>query len=124
MEALYESSAVQIMRAMNFYSYSNTNNTIDTLYYCGGAANYPTLLTTIEETMNLPMRPLTDLMPYTEPGLEAALLLSPQSYGVALDPEAKVRALSDDEIKETLDRQEALGSVTEQTSDAQQEVPV
>lgn len=106
MEALYESSAVQIMRAMNFYSYSNTNNTIDTLYYCGGAANYPTLLTTIEETMNLPMRPLTDLMPYTEPSLEAALLLSPQSYGVALDPEAKVRALSDDEIKETLARQE------------------
>ena len=147
MEALYESSAVQIMRAMNFYSYSNTNNTIDTLYYCGGAANYPALLETIEETMNLPMRPLTDLMPYTEPGLEAALLLSPQSYGVALDPEAKVRALSDDEIRETLARQEAnadtempsgedpalhavlqeaLGSVTEteQTSDAQQEVPV
>lgn len=114
MEALYESSAVQIMRAMNFYSYSNTNNTIDTLYYCGGAANYPTLLTTIEETMNLPMRPLTDLMPYTEPDLEAALLLSPQSYGVALDPEAKVRALSDDEIKETLARQQ----------NAQQEVPV
>lgn len=152
MEALYESSAVQIMRAMNFYSYSNTNNTIDTLYYCGGAANYPALLETIEETMNLPMRPLTDLMPYTGPGLEAALLLSPQSYGVALDPEAKVRALSDDEIRETLARQEAaadarhaeanadtgmpsgedtalqqaLGSVTEaeQTSDAQQEVPV
>lgn len=152
MEALYESSAVQIMRAMNFYSYSNTNNTIDTLYYCGGAANYPALLETIEETMNLPMRPLTDLMPYTVPGLEAALLLSPQSYGVALDPEAKVRALSDDEIRETLARQEAaadarhaeanadtempsgedtalqeaLGSVTEteQTSDAQQEVPV
>lgn len=156
MEALYESSAVQIMRAMNFYSYSNTNNTIDTLYYCGGAANYPALLKTIEETMNLPMRPLTDLMPYTEPDLEAALLLSPQSYGVALDPEAKVRALSDDEIRETLARQEAaadarhaeanadsgmpsgedpalhaalqeaLGSVTEteQTSDAQQEVPV
>lgn len=156
MEALYESSAVQIMRAMNFYSYSNTNNTIDTLYYCGGAANYPALLKTIEETMNLPMRPLTDLMPYTGPGLEAALLLSPQSYGVALDPEAKVRALSDDEIRETLARQEAaadarhaeanadtgmpsgedpalhaalqeaLGSVTEteQTSDAQQEVPV
>lgn len=156
MEALYESSAVQIMRAMNFYSYSNTNNTIDTLYYCGGAANYPALLQTIEETMNLPMRPLTDLMPYTEPSLEAALLLSPQSYGVALDPEAKIRALSDDEIRETLARQEAvadarhaeanadtgmpsgedpalhavpqqaLGSVTEkeQTSDAQQEVPV
>lgn len=126
MEALYESSAVQIMRAMNFYSYSNTNNTIDTLYYCGGAANYPALLQTIEETMNLPMRPLTDLMPYTEPGLEAALLLSPQSYGVALDPEAKVRELSDDEIRETLARQQALGSVTEteQTSDAQQEVPV
>lgn len=108
MEALYESSAVQIMRAMNFYSYSNTNNTIDTLYYCGGAANYPALLETIEETMNLPMRPLTDLMPYTEPGLEAALLLSPQSYGVALDPEAKVRALSDDEIRETLARQEEV----------------
>ena len=54
------------------------------------------------------MRPLTDLMPYTEPDLEAALLLSPQSYGVALDPEAKVRALSDDEIRETLARQQEV----------------
>lgn len=123
MEALYESSAVQIMRAMNFYSYSNTNNTIDTLYYCGGAANYPALLETIEETMNLPMRPLTDLMLYTEPGLEAALLLSPQSYGVALDPEAKVRALSDDEIRETLARQEAAADARHAEANADSEMP-
>ena len=123
MEALYESSAVQIMRAMNFYSYSNTNNTIDTLYYCGGAANYPALLETIEETMNLPMRPLTDLMPYTEPSLEAALLLSPQSYGVALDPEAKVRALSDDEIRETLARQEAAADARHAEANADTEMP-
>lgn len=123
MEALYESSAVQIMRAMNFYSYSNTNNTIDTLYYCGGAANYPALLETIEETMNLPMRPLTDLMPYTGPGLEAALLLSPQSYGVALDPEAKVRALSDDEIRETLARQEATADARHAEANADTEMP-
>lgn len=123
MEALYESSAVQIMRAMNFYSYSNTNNTIDTLYYCGGAANYPALLETIEETMNLPMRPLTDLMPYTGPGLEAALLLSPQSYGVALDPEAKVRALSDDEIRETLARQEAAADARHAEANADTGMP-
>lgn len=123
MQALYESSAVQIMRAMNFYSYSNTNNTIDTLYYCGGAANYPALLQTIEETMNLPMRPLTDLMPYTVPGLEAALLLSPQSYGVALDPEAKVRALSDDEIRETLARQEAAADARHAETNADSEMP-
>lgn len=123
MEALYESSAVQIMRAMNFYSYSNTNNTIDTLYYCGGAANYPALLETIEETMNLPMRPLTDLMPYTGPGLEAALLLSPQSYGVVLDPEAKVRALSDDEIRETLARQEAAADARHAEANADTGMP-
>ena len=98
MRALYESSAVQIMRAMNFYSYSNTNNTIDTLYYCGGASNYHTLLETIENTMNLPMKPLTELMPYVEKSLVPELLLSPQSYGLGLDPEAKVHPLSEEEV--------------------------
>ncbi len=107
LQAFYESSAVQIMRAMNFYSYSNTGNTIDTLYYCGGAAQYRPLLAAVQETMTLPMKPLGQLMPYVEQGLREGLMLSPQSYGIALDPEAKVRALSAEEIEATLSREEA-----------------
>ncbi len=107
LQTFYESSAVQIMRAMNFYSYSNTGNTIDTLYYCGGAAHYRPLLQTIQETVTLPMKPLGRLMPYVSKELYEELQLSPQSYGIGLDPEAKVRALSAEEIQATLSREEA-----------------
>ena len=57
--------------------------------------------------MTLPMKPLGQLMPYVEQGLREGLMLSPQSYGIALDPEAKVRALSAEEIEATLSREEA-----------------
>ena len=40
LEEQYRTRAVQVMRVLNFYSFNNVNNTIGSLYYCGGGARY------------------------------------------------------------------------------------
>jgi Tfp pilus assembly PilM family ATPase len=96
----YENRAVEIMRVLNFYSYSNAGNTIDTLYYCGGGSCYEKQLETIARTLTLPMRPITDLMEYgqKEEYLKQAIL-SPLSFGLALDPELDIAPVAEEAPK-------------------------
>ncbi|WP_197026454.1 type II secretion system protein GspL [Oribacterium sp. P6A1] len=105
---LYESRAVEIMRALNFYSYSNTSNTIDTLYYFGGSGNIRKLVEILSETLNIPVRPLRDLAGILDEEIGLAFSLSPQSYGVALDPDEDVTALSEAEIAEARKQQDSF----------------
>lgn len=48
LEEQYRTRAVQVMRVLNFYSFNNVNNTIDSLYYCGGGARYGELIDAVE----------------------------------------------------------------------------
>lgn len=97
---LYESRAVEIMRALNFYSYSNTANTIDTLYYFGGSGYIRKLVETLSETLNIPVRPLAELNASAEAVMRDIFSLSPHSYGIALDPEEEMKPLTEEEISE------------------------
>lgn len=93
----YENRAVEIMRVLNFYSYSNTGNTIDTLYYCGGGAFNEKQLSVIANTLTLPMRPLTDLMEYNQNAeILAETLVSPLTFGLALDPEQETGKIAEE----------------------------
>jgi hypothetical protein len=96
---LYESRAVEIMRALNFYSYSNTSNTIDTLYYFGGSGNIRKLVQILSETLNIPVKPLDELSGVSDEDMRVCFFLSPQSYGVTLDPDDEVKALTEAEIE-------------------------
>ena len=53
LEEQYRTRAVQVMRVLNFYSFNNVNNTIDSLYYCGGGARYGELIDALKETLDL-----------------------------------------------------------------------
>lgn len=97
---LYESRAVEIMRALNFYSYSNTANTIDTLYYFGGSGYIRKLVETLSETLNIPVRPLAELDASAEAVMRDIFSLSPHSYGITLDPEEEMKPLTEEEISE------------------------
>ena len=97
---LYERRAVEIMRALNFYSYSNTANTIDTLYYFGGSGYIRKLVETLSETLNIPVRPLAELNASAEAVMRDIFSLSPHSYGIALDPEEEMKPLTEEEISE------------------------
>jgi|GEM_PF-170213 len=96
---IYESRAVEIMRALNFYSYSNTGNTIDTLYYCGGGSNIKKLVKILNETLNLPVKPFGNLVAVMDDDLREHFITGPQSYGVTIDPEIKLTALAPDKIE-------------------------
>ncbi len=80
--------ATEVMRVMNFYNYNNPRNSIDCIYYCGRAA-HPVFAEHIQESVDLPVRPLTELLPdgvnlQKNPD-EDNLLLMMQGYGAVLE---------------------------------------
>ncbi|MBP3804468.1 MAG: pilus assembly protein PilM [Oribacterium sp.] len=95
---MYESRAVEIMRALNFYSYSNNNNNnIDTLYYCGGVSNIRKYIKVLSETINLPVRPLGDLVAVMDDEVRDSFISCPQSHGITVDPDYKPKPLTAEE---------------------------
>ena len=94
---IYESRAVEIMRALNFYSYSNNNNNIDTLYYCGGVSNIRKFIKVLSETVNLPVRPLGDLVAVMDDEVRDSFISCPQSHGITFDPEYEPKPLTAEE---------------------------
>lgn len=82
LEEQYRLRAVQVMRVLNFYSFNNVNNTIDSLYYCGGGARYRELIDALKETLDLPVRSVAELLPEVSLDEEDEWNDSPQTYGV------------------------------------------
>lgn len=80
--------ATEVMRVMNFYNYNNPRNSIDCIYYCGRAA-HPVFAEHIQESVDLPVRPLTELLPdgvnLPKNPNEDNLLLMMQGYGAVLE---------------------------------------
>ena len=81
----YQSIAVQIMRVLNFYSFNNADNTIDTLYYCGGGARYGALISELAETVEIPVKSIGGLLSEAEEENNPEWVDSPQTVGVLLD---------------------------------------
>ena len=81
----YQSIAVQVMRVLNFYSFNNADNTIDTLYYCGGGARYQALISELAETVEIPVKSIGGLLTEAEEENNPEWVDSPQTVGVLLD---------------------------------------
>lgn len=60
MKDVYDSIAIEIMRAINYYTYENQENTLDTLYYFGGAYHLTPLIDAIKEAINLKVMPISE----------------------------------------------------------------
>ena len=59
----YQTIVVQAMRVLNFYSFNNSDNTIDSLYYCGGGARYKGLIDTLSDTVGIPVKSIGEILP-------------------------------------------------------------
>lgn len=60
MKDVYDFIAIEIKRAINYYTYENRDNTLDTLYYFGGGYHYPMLIDAIKEAVELDVKPMSD----------------------------------------------------------------
>jgi len=60
----YSDVAVEVMRAINYYTYENPDNQLETLYYCGGGSNIPRYVEELEETVPLTLKPLSSFGGY------------------------------------------------------------
>ena len=55
--------AVEVMKVINFYRFSNRESELTDIYFFGGCSNIYTLCDSIAETNGLWMKPMTDLLP-------------------------------------------------------------
>lgn len=85
---LYNTRAVEIMRVLNFYSFNNPGNTIDALYCVGGGTKFAELMKAVARQVSLPVKLFPELLHIgeTETPERDALVMSPQSYGVTVEP--------------------------------------
>ena len=80
--AAYESIAVELMRAMNFYRFSNPNSVLSDLWGCGGGAVIQPLTQIIGEMLDIQLHPASELVPGGE-SIEACNSFA-QAIGIAL----------------------------------------
>ena len=59
---IYSGVAVEVMRAMNYYSFENPDDVLETLYYCGGGSYINDYVEEIKNTINLNLEPLSSLV--------------------------------------------------------------
>lgn len=80
LQNVYNTIAIEVMRALNYYTYENRDNTLDRLYYCGSGSKIKPFLQEISDNISLKLAPLGDL----DAEKAEALMSSPSSVGVAL----------------------------------------
>ena len=59
----YSNIAVELMRALNFYRFSNPDSALSDLWLCGGGAVIRPLADTISEMLGIDMHPAEELVP-------------------------------------------------------------
>lgn len=59
---LYSQMAVEIMRVLNFYSFNNPDNTLDTVYCCGGGAFIEPLVAAVSAMMDIRVTDIGELI--------------------------------------------------------------
>jgi type IV pilus assembly protein PilM len=59
----YENIAVELMRALNFYRFSNPDSDLSDLWLCGGGAVIRPLTDMIGEMLDINLHPASELVP-------------------------------------------------------------
>ena len=78
----YENIAVELMRVLNFYRFSNPDSALGDLWLCGGGAVIRPLTEAIGEMLSIQLHPAAELVPGGE-GVEACNTMV-QAIGIAM----------------------------------------
>ncbi len=79
--SIYAQIAWEVMRVINFFTYNHPNNTLDTLYCCGGGAKIEPLMKTLDETVDLKVKGLHELFENLTDN-EDAMILGAAAVGI------------------------------------------
>ena len=79
----YNNITVELMRALNFYRFSNPDSSLNDVWFCGGGAANHALQATAAETLDMRIHPAAELMPGLDVGENAYSLI--QAVGVCFD---------------------------------------
>lgn len=60
MKDAYDYISIEIMRALNYYTYEFRDNTLETLYYYGGGSYITPLIENINSTVDLEVKPVSE----------------------------------------------------------------
>lgn len=80
---VYQSIAVEIGRALNFYGFNNPNTTIEVAYCCGGGSLLEPLVGAVEEHADIRIAPIADVLPAYHVSADQALRC-PAAIGAAM----------------------------------------
>jgi Tfp pilus assembly PilM family ATPase len=81
--AFYDNFAVELMRAINFYKFSNQGSSLADIWMCGGGAANESLVRAIDETVDADLHPASDLVPDGENIQQCNMFV--QAIGVTLE---------------------------------------
>ena len=80
---VYSSIAVEVMRAINYYTYENRDNNLENLYFCGGGSWIHPLMQELANTIPLKLVSLSELS--EEYDVSNALTDGPCAVGICLE---------------------------------------
>ena len=78
---IYSRIAIDIMRAINYYTFENRDNNLEKIYYCGGGSAIEPLIQEIRDTIQLELVPLSDIADENDK-LKGAIMLGPAATGI------------------------------------------
>ena len=81
--AAYDNIAMELMRVLNFYRYSNRDSNISDVWLCGGGAVIEPLRDAIRETLDMEVHPASDLIPGGQDIEDCNSFV--QAIGIAID---------------------------------------
>jgi type IV pilus assembly protein PilM len=64
---LYNTLAIEVMKAVNFYSYDNRDSNLRDIYYCGSMSHITSLLQAIAHSTGMSLHPISELILGTAP---------------------------------------------------------
>lgn len=80
---VYESIAVEAMKAINFYGFNNPNSHMENVYFCGGGARIPVLTEAIQNAVQMHGHGIEELLPQIPPKEQVNACLCTAAIGVA-----------------------------------------
>lgn len=81
---VYQSIAVEVGRALNFYGFNNPNTSIEVAYCCGGGSLLKPLVQAVLEHADIRVASISDVLPPSQVPLEEALRC-PAAIGAAMN---------------------------------------